>query len=866
MMSSKLPIHIRFKRLCHQGLRLMPLSTVSRFHMSSTDPYQDLYHRDGYKQIKELEKWRKLIHDISGIEENELHSAQNDILQSSTEYFNSEFGQFHHEALDLASITSSLTRSEYLLLYDAAITTHCIHIQSRVASFESKGFYTIGPCGEECLAPIGLILDLKDQVALHYRHLAVNIARNMKRQGYDGDNTDLLSNIIRDRARGYCVSLNDPISAGGHCLLGSSDFDHDYIVTSTLASQCMPAVGRAFGNVLCHALGLESPKFAQGSLSFVSLGDGSINNAHFLSAINIVDYAVHHNIKVPLLMCISNNKICISLRDKRNWLFSAMNKLLKFKKYKCDGNNIFDVYQQFKFASDYVRTTQKPAIIVIDEVVRQFGHAATDRQSAYLTPGEIEMAANNDLILKLSKQFIKLGVFGTKHECLQRILMIATKTAKEFETVYNESTLQNTPECRQIMKERACAPLVEYKDDVINNEVMNKCMIDTGILNKSVVMRKCMIYAIEEILNAYPHSVYIGEDVTHGGYYLVTDGLSAKYPLRIRDFPPDETALFGIGIGYAQAGLVPIVEMPYAKYLDCGADMFFEACVMNWLSNGHQPNGVLFRLQGFGNGLFGGNFHTHNALYIPPGLDVVCYSNGYDYVAAWRYNIQQVKNGRCCMSVDCTAQLNNRQVTSHIPNTAEYLTFNDIICYNNDNQKVILYDQAENSKQRCLQSDHCTYLDVNDYTVPTTAVNKKYNVAIITYGLGVNVSKQAQNEINHDLINQIVVIDVPYLSDVPNQLSVLLTNNKEQIDCIVFSDMCKEGQNPLNGIIAKLQQRNILQHFSWLSVAAQYTYNPLGRDLTFLSCQDILDTTQTLIQNHHCKIQNDKQPKHVQYK
>ena len=33
-------------------------------------------------------------------------------------------------------------------------------------------------------------------------------------------------------------------------------------------------------------------------------------------------------------------------------------------------------------------------------------------------------------------------------------------------------------------------------------------------------------------------------------------------------------------------GLLPIVEVPYAKYLDCGADMFFEAAIMNWLTAG----------------------------------------------------------------------------------------------------------------------------------------------------------------------------------------------------------------------------------------------------------------------------------------
>jgi hypothetical protein len=60
----------------------------------------------------------------------------------------------------------------------------------------------------------------------------------------------------------------------------------------------------------------------------------------------------------------------------------------------------------------------------------------------------------------------------------------------------------------------------------------------------------------------------------------VSEGLKAKHGRRVRDFPPDETALLGAAAGLAQRGLVPIVEVPYAKYLDCGFPC------------GHQPHRV----------------------------------------------------------------------------------------------------------------------------------------------------------------------------------------------------------------------------------------------------------------------------------
>jgi len=115
----------------------------------------------------------------------------------------------------------------------------------------------------------------------------------------------------------------------------------------------------------------------------------------------------------------------------------------------------------------------------------------------------------------------------------------------------------------------------------------------------------------------------------------------------------------------------------YAKYLDCGADMFFESVLSYWLSNGRQPNGMVIRLQGFGRGSFGGNFHTHNSLHIPPGLDVVCYSNGRDYARGFRNLVRQAKAGRVVMSVDCTHLLNLRHTIDGDLARMQYFTGED---------------------------------------------------------------------------------------------------------------------------------------------------------------------------------------------
>lgn len=162
------------------------------------------------------------------------------------------------------------------------------------------GFYTIGPCGEELLGAVALHLRATDASALHYRHVATSITRQMM-------SGKSISEIALSRARGYVCSSLDPVTGGKHCSIGGSPFEFN--VTSTLASQAPSAVGRALAIPLSNILlssrkgitdGIISggPKFPSDAISYVSLGDGSVNNAHFLTALNLAKYSQHRGIKV----------------------------------------------------------------------------------------------------------------------------------------------------------------------------------------------------------------------------------------------------------------------------------------------------------------------------------------------------------------------------------------------------------------------------------------------------------------------------------------------------------------------------------------------------------------------------------------
>lgn len=216
---------------------------------------------------------------------------------------------------------------------------------------------------------------------------------------------------------------------------------------------------------------------------------------------------------------------------------------------------------------------------------------------------------------------------------------------------------------------------------------------------------------------------------------------------------------------------------------------------------------MVIRLQGFDRGIFGGNFHTSNNLYIPPGLDAVCYSCGSDYVQGFRNAIIQARAGRVVMSVDCTNLLNLRH----------------------------LYDKDRGWETTYPSSGVLSFDAIRQY-----GSSGKAAIAIVTYGNGVVTALQARRVLVDDgIINSashVDVVDCPYLSRVPDELRKPI----QQYDKVLFADICKQGNGILASHACSLQSDGLLPA-QWDIVTAPRTYNPLGNTCTFLNKSDIVE-------------------------
>jgi len=74
--------------------------------------------------------------------------------------------------------------------------------------------------------------------------------------------------------------------------------------------------------------------------------------------------------------------------------------------------------------------------------------------------------------------------------------------------------------------------------------------------------------ALEGELAVNPGMFVAGVDAGKGGNVLaLTRGLHARWPDRLLDTPISETAVMGLAVGGAMAGLTPVVELMYLDFL-----------------------------------------------------------------------------------------------------------------------------------------------------------------------------------------------------------------------------------------------------------------------------------------------------------
>jgi hypothetical protein len=161
----------------------------------------------------------------------------------------------------------------------------------------------------------------------------------------------------------------------------------------------------------------------------------------------------------PILFIVSDNGICISLLDN-GWVTVGPTSRVAMKRWIVDGSDVVDLYSKSREATEYCRRLGRPAVLVIRGLVRRFGHAATDRQAAYLTAEQIATAASTNHLagifsvsllpnqtLTCAADTIELassvGVFGGSRGILDRFRQLKDEVENAFNLAVNEEKISS---------------------------------------------------------------------------------------------------------------------------------------------------------------------------------------------------------------------------------------------------------------------------------------------------------------------------------------------------------------------------------------------------------------------------------------
>ena len=164
---------------------------------------------------------------------------------------------------------------------------------------------------------------------------------------------------------------------------------------------------------------------------------------------------------------------------------------------------------------------------------------------------------------------------------------------------------------------------------------------------REILASQAIREALQEEMERDPEVFMIGEDIgKQGGSFKVTTGLYDLFPDRVLDTPIAETAIAGLGIGAAYAGMKPVVEIMYADFTTVVYDYLFNQIskaryMTGWQEGGTNASFVL--RAACGAGIRSAAQHSQmveGAYMLIPGLKIAVPSTPYDYKGMLKYAIR----------------------------------------------------------------------------------------------------------------------------------------------------------------------------------------------------------------------------------
>ncbi len=690
-----------------------------------------------------------------------------------------------------APAEAGLSDDEAVDIFRSQVLSRQLDRISRKMQARGEGFYTIGSSGHEGNAAIAAAFRLEDMAFLHYRDAAFMIQRSKK---LDGQTPAL------DMLLGFAASSDDPISGGRHKVLGSKALNIPP-QTSTIASHLPKAVGAAFSIPLARRLKPQQRQLADDSVILCSFGDASLNHSTAQGALNCASWTAFQNSPLPLVFICEDNGIGISTKTPMGWVEMNMRARPGLEYLSCNGLDFLDTYQAATRAERIARKLKKPVFLHM-KCVRLYGHAGADMQTAYLSQAEVDAAEADDPLLHSAAILLH-------HQILDRqeVLDIYQQNAEETEQLARQVAKRPTLTSAKKVMVSLTPPSLKIATPNGPSKSERKTLFgrDLAAMEQPQHMARLINWALADLMLEHKSIILAGEDIgPKGGVYNVTAKLHQRFGAdRVINTLLDEQSILGLAIGLAHNGFLPIPEIQFLAYLHNAEDQLRgEAATLSFFSNGQFTNPMVIRIAGLGYQRgFGGHFHNDNSLAVLrdiPGIVIACPSNGEDAVMMLRECVRLAQH--------------EQRVVVFVEPIARYMTRD--LYQEKDGLWTALYPAPDRGK-----------------TIGVGEIGfhgEGRDLAIITYGNGLYLSRQAEQVLRNDHGKDIRIIDLRWLAPL-NKDAIIAS--VEPCKNVLIVDECRSTGSQSEALMALIEEQAAGRH-RVRRVVAEDSFIPLGKAAT----------------------------------
>jgi 2-oxoisovalerate dehydrogenase E1 component len=358
-----------------------------------------------------------------------------------------------------------------------------------------------------------------------------------------------------------------------------------------------------------------------GSVTVAFFGDGAVAQGAFHEALNLA--AVW---KLPVIFFCENNGYAEFSPASTQHAASLEHRAAGYgiPYVAVDGNDVVATVSAMADVVAGARDRRGPSIVEA-ATYRWHGHYEGDPER-YRSPDEVEEWRSRDPLLVHESLLREAGVPDDQIKALEASTADALDSAVEAARRLARPAAATLADF--VVRPRAAQPEPAAPAD------------DAPVFRTMDAIRSALEIELTEDERVFVAGVDVGAG---GNVFGLTRGLAEKFGDRVRDTPISETAIVGLGVGAAMAGMRPVVELMYLDFIGvCFDQLLNQAAKLPFMTGGAAEMALTVRTQ-FGAGRSSGSQHSQSLealLAHIPGLSVVMPSTPADTYGLLRASIQ----------------------------------------------------------------------------------------------------------------------------------------------------------------------------------------------------------------------------------